>query len=149
MIIVVGHGASLLDKGLGRYIDSHTVIRPNKTGELYTEKFPRDYGSSTDVLFDRKTAELQDWETRFQGLGPSHKKLSSGTKAVIWALRKYRQPILLIAFDNIVAGRQENYTHPENHPKARYRWEHDALRERQLIRMASQDYGPVFVVGEL
>ncbi len=148
MKIVVGHGASLLGKGLGRFIDSNIVIRPNKTGELYTEKFPRDYGSATDVLFDTKKAELQDWETRFQELGPSHNKLSSGTKAVIWTLREYREPVLMIGFDNIVAGKQESYRHPANIPKACHRWEHNALREKQLIRMASRYYRTVFVVEE-
>ncbi len=147
--IIVGHGASLLGKGLGRFIDSNTVIRPNKTGLEYTEKFPKDYGSATDILFDRQKADLKDWEARYESLQPSNKKLSSGTLAVIWALRKYRQPILIVGFDNVVAGSQENYTHPGDIPKTRQRWEHDALRERQLIRMVSQEYWPVFVVGEL
>jgi hypothetical protein len=123
-VCIVGNGASLRGRGLGKLIDSHVVIRVRNHENV------EDLGARTDYWPPQKPGvppslarePVKALETTFAGeflapfqelLGPpatGPEGLSVGFWAIMWASIVLRpERILLAGFDNLWAGSRANY----------------------------------------
>ena len=144
MIVVVGHGPSILS-GLGAVIDSHTVVRLKRgLNNPFCKKRPQHWGTRTDYIFARsplwmvegeKTPYLlygDEYEDEYLDLNPSYPKPSTGVSAVLCVAKRLRpERIGLIGFDRVFdhTGRTCRFDRDENHMTL----PHDAVAESKLV----------------
>ncbi len=151
VVVVIGHGPSIVGKGLGPWIDQQTVIRlkgapmPN----------PEDWGTRTDYLsttkpdycdpdtpgerwrFGPKTpgyrcADVDRWMTYFTPfLGPKLRKPSNGLCAVFCAV-EFLNPkqIGVIGFDSMMYPYKNTGKWHEAKPT---KWSHDQRAENLAL----------------
>ena len=153
MIVVVGHGPSIVGKGMGPWIDRQTVIRlkgapmPN----------PDDWGTRTDVISTTKQEYLGPvkaaeywlfgpeapgfrhpdverwivWFNQFRTKLHKRAKPSNGLCAIFAAVEFLKpKTIALIGFDSILRPDQNSGKwHDPNPPK----WSHDQKAENAAL----------------
>jgi len=147
MIVVIGHGPSIVGKGLGEWIDQQTVIRLK--GAPMPD--PKDWGTRTDYLsttkpdycnplipgqrwvFGNETkgyrrANVEHWLAYFnQFLGPKRRKPSNGLCAIFCAV-EFLAPIEIgvIGFDSILYPDKNSGKWFDPKPP---KWSHDQRAE--------------------
>lgn len=128
MIVIIGHGPSVVRCGLGSWIDQQFVIRL-KNGP---QPNPEDWGTRTDVLF---TSREKCWELNPFGL---RYKPSTGLRAILYAHRTYGGKIGLIGFDRLLEPSRITHKWYLEHPE-KYWWPHDSEREALAVRSLGID----------
>jgi hypothetical protein len=153
MIVVIGHGPSIVGKGLGPWIDQQTVIRL-KSAPMPN---PEDWGTRTDYVsttkpdhwvcspsipgerwvFGHKTKgyrrpDVDRWLAYFgQFLGDKHRKPSNGLCAVFCAVEFLKpEKIGLIGFDSILHPERNTGKWWDSKPP---KWSHDQKAENQAL----------------
>lgn len=105
MIVVIGHGPSLVKSGLGPMIDHFdTIIRCHSEGLRWTQRAPQDYGEREGIIFRKK--DHLDFLDPFEGWLKGYEsgaKLTTGTSAALWA-STFREPVCLMGMDAVVNG---------------------------------------------
>lgn len=105
MIVVIGHGPSLVKAGLGPMIDQFdTIIRCHSEGLRWTQRAPQDYGEREGIVFRKKDYSdfLELFEGWLKGYEPQS-KLTTGTSAALWASQR-KEPVCLMGMDAVVSG---------------------------------------------
>lgn len=167
-IALVGHGMSLIDKGLGSFIDEHDhVLRFAKDpNDAIAVMDPDDFGERCDILIYTKTGAKRlhldprsrieeadhwvydktcgpdlDWLRKYQSLkrGDRADHLSRGTAAIIMAAKAGYEEITVFGFDNIVSGNNEHYLSCFRDMELTPKY-HDYLAELELISMIKKHY---------
>lgn len=153
MLVIVGHGPSIVGKGLGEWIDQQTVIRLKGAPMPNAE----DWGTRTDVISTTKPCylgprilgaeywifgppepgfrrpDVERWQAWFQQFltTPKRRKPSNGLCAVMTAVEFLKpQKIGLIGFDSMLYP--EKNTGKWFHVKPT-KWGHDQNAEHNAL----------------
>ena len=158
MLVIVGHGPSVIQRSLGSWLDSQTVVRLKhaerpgpewgtrtdyvcaSSPSFWTDKRRPDFPASAEcwVLAEKPVPKGQwkeaskSWLAHFKSFKPTFPKPSTGLKAVFCAIEFLApQEIGLLGFDRVL--------HPEVattkwwHEQGKYFYGHDAHAEHRCL----------------
>lgn len=158
MLVVVGHGPSILGRNLGSWLDTQTVVRLKyaerpttqdwgvrtdyvcaSTPSFWTDKKPEGFPECQKwVLSEKKQPKgdwlegSKEWFQVYQRFWPNYHKPSTGLKAIFCAIEFLGvQEIGLIGFDRIL--RPDVLTSKWHHPPGKYSYGHDAHAENRCL----------------
>ena len=153
MIVIVGHGPSIVGKGLGPWLDEQFVVRL-KRAERPSVK---DWGTRTDVICatshiyrqpgipfwwvprrpERGDALCRVWDAArwlayFRGFS-AHKGPSTGLSAVLSAVEYGHTEIGLAGFDNLLYPHEEGWAKWWQ-PRYSHNWDADSAAEHEAAK---------------
>lgn len=150
MLVIVGHGPSVLIKPMGSWLDSQTIVRLKGAPKGKSEF----WGTRTDVLcannpiwkqrvagdyrfwcFPMKgdpegdfIADSERWLALYRSYEPTFSKPSHGLMALFCAEEQGYAEVGVLGFDSFYGGPRHKW-----HASGNYAWPHDSDTEKQII----------------